>query len=359
MFQQGKRIQNLNEDHQGTRLLLDNHLLRLECRNLDVDGHIGIINSRIDRRRRDVASLEQRLDDLEAASALLTTKVTAMEPHLCHCGREEQPIVVEDGEREESSPSSYQTPPVASPNENQEPIPVRILTMREGQLIPVVEQEEINELFQAIYREREADHNDQEELSVRTPNHQRRRIWVRHRAQLHMMSTAVNIQPRVPLRRIEGIKGAVRIDPFECIATSTVSTMSLERRSVERNVESAVTTTPRLNLDWIASWTMTRLQQVAILFLVCPWQESLLQHVAESTFMLTPDDIRGRLTEMPRSPGLVSDFTLELTIPLLDEKMVCGSCRCWLGIRWRALIGKRVVTKKRGFEWLKDLIQGR
>ena len=172
MFQQGKRIQNLNEDHQGTRLLLDNHLLHSERRNLDVDGHLGIINSRIDRRRRDVASLEQRLDDLEAANALLTAKVAAMEPRLCHCGREGQPIVVEDGERENSSPSSYQTPPVASPDENQEPIPVRIATVREGQLVPVVEQEEIDELFRAIDREREADHDDQEELSVRTPNRQ-------------------------------------------------------------------------------------------------------------------------------------------------------------------------------------------
>ena len=35
--------------------------------------------------------------------------------------------------------------------------------------------------------------------------------------------------------------------------------------------------------------------------------------------MLTPDDIRGQLTETPRGPGLVSDFALELTIPLLDE----------------------------------------
>ena len=88
MFQQGKRIQNLNEDHQGTRLLLDNHLLRLERWNLDVDGHLGIINSRIDRHRRDVASLEQRLDDLEASNTLLTAKVATMEPRLCHFGRE-------------------------------------------------------------------------------------------------------------------------------------------------------------------------------------------------------------------------------------------------------------------------------
>ena len=44
-----------------------------------MDGHIGIINSRIDRRRRDVASLEQCFDDLEAANALLTAKVAAME----------------------------------------------------------------------------------------------------------------------------------------------------------------------------------------------------------------------------------------------------------------------------------------
>ena len=159
-----------------------------------------------------VASLEQRLDDLEAANVLLTAKVAAMEPRLCCCGREGQLIVVEDGEREESSPSSYQTPPVASPNENQEPIPVRIATVREGELVPVVEQEEIDELFRAIDREREVDHDDQEELSVRTPNRQRRRVRVRRRAQLHTMSTAVDVQPRVPLRRIDGVKGAVRRD---------------------------------------------------------------------------------------------------------------------------------------------------
>ena len=198
----------MNEDHQGTRLLLDNHLLRYERQNLDVDGHLGIINSRIDRRRRDVASLEQHLDDLEAANALLTVRVAAMEPCLCHCGREEQLIMVEDGERGESSPSSYQTPPVASPDENQEPIPVRIATMREGQLVPVVEQEEIDELFQAIDRE----HDSQEELLVCSPNRQRRRVRIRRRAQLHMMSTAVDVQPRVLLRRIDGVKGAVRQD---------------------------------------------------------------------------------------------------------------------------------------------------
>ena len=95
--------------------------------------------------------------------------------------------------------------------------------------------------------------------------------------------------------------------------------MSMECRSVERNVESTVATTPRLNLDWIASRTMTRLRQVLIPFPPGPWQESVLQHAAESTFMLTPDNNRGRLTEMPHGPGLASDFALELMILLLDE----------------------------------------
>ena len=139
-------------------------------------------------------------DNLEAANALLSAKVAAMKPRLCHCGQEEQPIVVEDGEREESSPSLYQTPPMASPDENQEPIPVRIVTVREGQLVPVVEQEEIDELFPAINRE----HDSQEELLVHSPNHQRRRVRVRHRAQLHMMSAAVDVQSRVPLQRVKG-----------------------------------------------------------------------------------------------------------------------------------------------------------
>ena len=116
---------------------------------------------------------------------------------------------------------------------------------------------------------------------------------------------------------LRGLFGA--INPFKCVTTSTVSTMSLEHRSVERNMELTVVTTLCMNLDWIASWTMTRLRQVSILFPVGPWQESILQHAAESMFMSTPDDIRGRLTEILRSPGLVSDFTLELTILLLDK----------------------------------------
>ena len=217
-----------------------------------MDGHLGIINSRIDCRRHDVASLEQRLDDLEAANALLTVKVAAMEPRLCHCGWEEQPIVVEDGEREESSPSSYQTPPVASPDENQEPIPVRITTVREGQLVPVVEQEEIDELFRAINREREADHDDQEELSVRTPNRQRRRLRVRRRAQLHAMSTAVDVQPRVPLRRIDGIKGAVWHDQSlrSCKYFDRLNhEFGAQKRREERGVDSGDDTASESGLD--------------------------------------------------------------------------------------------------------------
>ena len=213
-----------------------------------MDGHLGIINLRIDCRRRDVASLEHRLDDLEAANALLTTKVAAMEPCLCRCGREEQPIVVEDGEREESSPSSYQTPPVASPDENQEPIPVRIATVREGQLVPVVEQEEIDELFRAIDRERDS----QEELSVHSPNRQRRRVRIRHRAQLHTMSTAVDVQPRVPLQRIDGVKGAVRRDRSlraRCYLDRINHEFGAQKRREEHGVSSGYDTTSESGLD--------------------------------------------------------------------------------------------------------------
>ena len=300
----------MNEDHQGTRLLLDNHLLRSERRNLDMDGHLGIINSRIDCRRQDVASLEQRLDDLEAANALLSAKVAAMEPRLCRCGREEQPIVVEDGEREESSPSSYQTPP----DENQEPIPVRIATMREGELVPVVEQEEIDELFQAIDRERDS----QEELSVHSPNRQRRRVRIRRRAQLHTMSTAVDIQPRVPLRRIDGVKGAVRRDQslrarhyFDCLNHK----FGVQKHREEQGVSSGYDTASESGLDPLPDYD----EDEAGVDSVVPWSESVLQHCAELTFMLSPDNIRGRLTETPCGPGLVSDFALELTIPLSDE----------------------------------------
>ena len=117
-----------------------------------------------------------------------------------------------------------------------------------------------------------------------------------------------------------GLRGLFgEIDPFERIATTTVSTTSSELRSVGRNEECPAVTTLCLNLGWIHSRTMTRMRQVSIPFLVVPWSESVLQHCAESTFMLTPDDIRGRLTEMPHGPGQVSDFALELTILLSDE----------------------------------------
>ena len=117
-----------------------------------------------------------------------------------------------------------------------------------------------------------------------------------------------------------GLRGLFgEIDPFDCVNTSTVSTASMEHRSVERNVESTVERTPRLNLDWIASRTTTRLRQVLIPFLVVPWSESVLQHTAELMFMLTPDEIRGRLVKTPRGHGVASDFTLELMIPLSQE----------------------------------------
>ena len=115
-----------------------------------------------------------------------------------------------------------------------------------------------------------------------------------------------------------GLRGLFgKIDPFERVATSTVSTTNLECRSVGRNEESPAVMTLCLNLGWIHSWTMTRMRQVSIPFLVVPWQESVLQHAAESTLMLTPDNIRGQLVETPCGPGLTSDFVLELTIPLL------------------------------------------
>ena len=199
----------MNEDHQGTHLLLDNHLLQLERQNLDMDGHLGIINLRIDWRCWDVSLLEQRLDDLEAANALLTAKVAAMEPQLCQCSREGQPIIIEDVEVIDSSPSSYQTPLIVSLDENQVPLPVRVEVLRRGMLVPVIKQEEIDELFRAIDQERE--HDSQEELSVCSPNCQQRRVRVRRHTQvLHAMSTAVDIQPRIPLRRLDGVKGAVQ-----------------------------------------------------------------------------------------------------------------------------------------------------
>ena len=41
-----------------------------------------------------------------------------------------------------------------------------------------------------------------------------------------------------------GLRGLFRaINPFKCVTTSTVSTMNLECRSVERNVESTAVTT--------------------------------------------------------------------------------------------------------------------
>ena len=117
-----------------------------------------------------------------------------------------------------------------------------------------------------------------------------------------------------------GLRGLFgEIDPFERIAISTISITSSEHRSVGRNKECPAVTTPRLNLGWIHSWTMMRMRQVLVPFPVVPWSESILQHAAGSMFMLTPDDIRGRLTGTLRGPGLVSDFALELTIPLSDE----------------------------------------
>ena len=79
---------------------------------------------------------------------------------------------------------------------------------RGGTLVPVIEQDEIDELFRVIDQERERD--SQEELSVHSPNRQRRRVRIRRHTQvLYAMSTTVDVQPWVPLRKIDGVKGAV------------------------------------------------------------------------------------------------------------------------------------------------------
>ena len=120
-----------------------------------------------------------------------------------------------------------------------------------------------------------------------------------------------------------GLRGLFdMIDPFEHVSTLTISTTSLECRSVKRNMELTVGRTLCLNLDWIASQTTTRLRQVSILFPVMPWSESILQHAAELMFMLTPDDIRGRLVETPHGHGVASDFVLEFVIALVFRTFI-------------------------------------
>ena len=122
---------------------------------------------------------------------------------------------------------------------------------RGGTLVPVIEQEEIDELFQAINQERE--HNSQEELLVRFPNCQRRRIRVRRRAQvLHAMSTAVEIQPRIPFQQLDGIKGAVwrnrslqSCKYFNCLNHE----FGAQKRREECGVDSGEDTTSESGLD--------------------------------------------------------------------------------------------------------------
>ena len=45
-----------------------------------------------------MASIKECLAVLEANNITLKAKVAKLEPHLCYCGREDQPIIVEDGE---------------------------------------------------------------------------------------------------------------------------------------------------------------------------------------------------------------------------------------------------------------------
>lgn len=100
----------------------------------------------------------------------------------------------------ESSPFLYETPLVASPDKNQVPLAVRIEVVRDGQLIPLIEQKEINKLFHSIDQERELDQNEPDKLAVHHPNPQQRVLHVKHQAQpSHCMSTAVDVKPRVPL----------------------------------------------------------------------------------------------------------------------------------------------------------------
>ena len=71
--------------------------------------------------KREVNALFQKVEELEESRALLEAQVESLAGQVCRCG--EVPIVPEEVE-EPSSPSSYLTPPVASPHENASPIPI-------------------------------------------------------------------------------------------------------------------------------------------------------------------------------------------------------------------------------------------
>ena len=137
-------------DHQQlTRMLLDNSLKQMHlvalARDEFVDWEIKELHGRVNRRLWEVEQVEARLKTLEEDNFALKSKITEMEPQLCHCAS--GPTVVDELAQAGSS-SSYHSPPIAFENDIPLPVQVEVTVERVvGVLIPIPEDEDIEDVF--------------------------------------------------------------------------------------------------------------------------------------------------------------------------------------------------------------------
>ena len=217
------RMSKESDHQQSTRMLLDNSLKQMHlaalARDEFVDRELKELHGRVNRRLREVERVEARVKTLEEDNLALKSKIAEMEPRLCHCAS--GPSVV-DKSAQAGSSSSYHSPPVAF--ENDIPLPVQVevtVDCAVGALIPIPEDEDIEDVFRRVEDERREFERDvsleilqreQDAEDVRLKI--RRAPIVRNTKPNHRMSTGVvlgsGISKIAKPKRFDGSRGDLR-----------------------------------------------------------------------------------------------------------------------------------------------------
>ena len=151
------RMSKESDHQQLTRMLLDNSLKQMHlaalARDKFVDREIKGLHGWVNCQLQEVERVEVRLKSLEEDNLALKSKIAEMEPQLCHCAS--SPMIV-DELAQAGSLSSYHSPPVAFENDIPLLVQVEVSVERTvGALIPILEDEDIEDVFRRVENERQ------------------------------------------------------------------------------------------------------------------------------------------------------------------------------------------------------------
>jgi hypothetical protein len=115
----------------GMQTIVDSAVERDEY----IDKALDKFQERLNRHRVEIDKSYRREKELKERVEVLEAQIESMSEKLCHCGKA-SPVFDDDGGLEYAASDEYHTPPisslvVASPEENEEPIPIALMDRAE------------------------------------------------------------------------------------------------------------------------------------------------------------------------------------------------------------------------------------